>query len=261
VKVNTMGVPATPRDGAPIEITGLLASTLRWVCKMIKNQNNHFPYTYVTLNDGAQLTYAEWYDLLVKNFEEYYYIPKDSQDDHEYMIETKLVNRRGIYKDTFEGTHSFSNYQLRPNFMVAMVVAPELFAADHASTALELARTTLVAPLGVKTLDPQDWGFRGSYDNANDSDDATIAKGFNYHQGPEWGWPLGYYLRAQSIFDPNFDITKYLPPLQSHLKTATYAGLPELTHPNGAYCSDSCPTQAWSAATILDALYDVNSHS
>ena len=62
-----------------------------------------------------------------------------------------------------------------------MVVAPEIFDKQHAFGALQLAEKVLRSPLGMKTLDPQDLQYRPYYDNSNDSDDATIAKGFNYH--------------------------------------------------------------------------------
>jgi glycogen debranching enzyme len=48
VKAGTKGVPGTPRDGAPVEITGLLKSTLRWLSELC--QAGKFPF------NGVQVT-------------------------------------------------------------------------------------------------------------------------------------------------------------------------------------------------------------
>ena len=141
-----------------------------------------------------------------------------------------------------------------------MVVAPQLFDANHAWEALEVAKKHILGVLGMKTLDPDDWSYRPIYDNANDSDDAKVAHGFNYHQGPEWLWPIGYYLRARLIFAKKLGKMKEIEEetwriLTAHLKelrSSPWRGLPELTNGNGEFCRDSCRTQAWSVATVLE---------
>ncbi|KAF8584023.1 glycoside hydrolase family 133 protein [Ramaria rubella] len=276
VKAGTKGTPGTPRDGAPIEITGLLKSTLRWLNNLSTKGSFPFKGVQTNINDQYRLvTYKEWNDLIQSAFERNYYIPHDPAEDINYVVHSALVNRRGIYKDVFGSgqDHEWADYQLRPNFPIAMAVAPELFHPQHALTALKIVDKVLRSPLGMKTLDPSDLQYRGDYDNSNDSNDPSIAKGLNYHNGPEWGWPLGYFLRAYLHFDIQVEsgrlghtetlhsLHSMLRGLRDHMQNDPWRGLPELTNRDGSYCRDSCATQAWSSSTILDFLHDVHNIS
>ncbi|KAG8864449.1 hypothetical protein FRC20_010187, partial [Serendipita sp. 405] len=102
VKAGTKGKPGTPRDGAPVEITGLLKSTLRWLAQL--SHAGKFPFEGVeaTIDGKTKLvTYQEWSDLIQASFEFNYYVPADPAEDASYNVNPAVVNRRGIYKDTY----------------------------------------------------------------------------------------------------------------------------------------------------------------
>jgi glycogen debranching enzyme len=256
------------------------------------------------LSVGAFSLFSFFFFFLAENIIDFV----DPNQDHHHVIRQDYVNRRGIYKDTYGSVTGWTDYQLRPNFLVAMVVAPELFSRENAKHAVEIAEKLLAGPLGMKTLDPGDYNYRGNYDNANDGDDRSIAKGFNYHQGPvnmrtllirqaftifllllrngcgaqdffsgltfaSWGmgsWMM-YEILWQNIFSLSFLtklflvyqalLNKVRRRLQIHrrmlLEQSVWAALPELTNESGSECRDSCPSQAWSFATILDTMFDL----
>ena len=261
-KSGTKGIPATPRDGSAVELVGLCKSTVSWLEMAYKC--GKYPYAGVTVKNetlaNSLLTWSVWSEKIATNFEKCFFV-SESDNSH-------LVHKRFIYKDSFGASKSWCDYQLRPNFPIAMVYAPELFDPNKAWKALEIVQKKLLGPLGIKTLDPDDMQYRGDYENSNDSNDASVAKGFNYHQGPEWLWPVGYFLRAKLHFAVKLgpDIVKetikfiqsYIVRHHLYLDESSWCGLPELTNNNGSFCQDSCPIQAWSHATLLDLMYDLS---
>lgn len=94
--------------------------------------------------------------MIKENFETHFWIPVDRATASEKEgVEAGYIHRTGIYKDCVNSTQRYANYQLRPNFPIAMVVAPELFTPENAWTALQMAEKLLLGPLGMRTLDPE----------------------------------------------------------------------------------------------------------
>ncbi|KAF5101168.1 hypothetical protein D0Z00_001014 [Geotrichum galactomycetum] len=174
-KAGNKGFPGTPRAGAAIEITGLLKSTVRFAIELSKK--GLLKHDYVVNQHGDRVTFQAWDDKIQEAFEYAYYVPLNAEDDSQYDIDSHVVHRRGIYKDLYRSTNTYEDYQLRPNFSIAMVVAPELFVVDHAINAIAMADQILRGPVGMATLDPDDLNYRPYYRNSEDSTDFQTAKG------------------------------------------------------------------------------------
>ena len=175
---------ATPRDGSAIELVGLSRHFLDWIIKM--NEAGYYEYDGVLLNknhsDAQKLeifTWKEWALRIDENFEKYFWIDSTSND-------SPHINKREIYKDTLNSSIPWADYQLRPNFLIALCLAPQMVKPEHANKALMQCKSMLLNgenSIGIKTLDPSDYTYNGVYDNSNDSDDPKVSHGFNYHNG------------------------------------------------------------------------------
>nr|CDJ90340.1 Amylo-alpha-1 domain containing protein [Haemonchus contortus] len=262
-KAGNRGEPATPRDGAAVEIQALAYKILQSMSEWV---NAGFIDKSGVSSGDESWTWSEWAEKIKKNFEEQFYIGEEHNSEN--FVEnvepvSKYVNRKNILKDTVGSSLEFTDYQLRCNYVVALAVAPTLIDCHKAWHALDMAREHLLGPLGMKTLDPSDWAYNGDYNNNDDGLNKITAKGWNYHQGPEWVWIAGAYLRARMSVgrvlggdhwkSAQKEIQQRLGNYYRHIRESAWSSLPELTNSNGSNCGGSCLAQAWSVGCVLDA--------
>jgi glycogen debranching enzyme len=135
-KAGNRGNPTTPRDGTAVELVGLQYAVLRFLSKMSDERQIPFGSVERTSQKGKSIclkkncckilyhlyfflgvrtvwTFAEWADRIKTNFEKCFYVDQ-------YTI-GKYVNKREIYKDSFNATAPWNDFQLRCNFPIAMV--------------------------------------------------------------------------------------------------------------------------------------------
>ena len=89
------GVPATPRDGAPIELVALQYSVLTFLANL--NEQGKFAAAGV-----RQSSFKDWAQKIKEHFELMFFIDPYSKD--------RLVNRHGIYKDVVGATEKFTEF-------------------------------------------------------------------------------------------------------------------------------------------------------
>lgn len=66
------------------------------------------------------VSYASWNQQLQQAFEVAFWVSGDPQDPNEEHPD--LVHKSNIYKDSYGASSPWCDYQLRPNFTIAMVV-------------------------------------------------------------------------------------------------------------------------------------------
>jgi glycogen debranching enzyme len=101
------GHPASPRDGSAVELVGLSRATVNWLIQMI--EKDFYPY-----KEQKQIL-EDWLNKIDRNFEKEFWI-----DENNYQ--NQFINRRNIYKDTVNSSLGWTDFQLRPNFLIAAVV-------------------------------------------------------------------------------------------------------------------------------------------
>lgn len=131
-KAKNKGIPATPRYGAPIELTALLYLGVKFMDFLYKKGVSS--HQGVFLHEGRLMAYAVWKNLIKANFEKFYWIPHEIKTPSLPELEGPILDinkifRKGIYKDCYSG--SKNDYKLRPNALIALTLVPNLLTPEN----------------------------------------------------------------------------------------------------------------------------------
>jgi predicted glycogen debranching enzyme len=152
----------------------------------------------------------------------------------------------GLY-DVLDGPDG-ADPSLRPN----QIFAVSLWASPLDTTAqrrvIDSCAASLVTSYGLRSLAPQDPGYRGVYHGSVAERDGA------YHQGTVWAWLLGPWALAHyRVHHDAAAAQRFLRPIGDHLYDAGLGQVSEIFDGDPPHLPRGCPAQAWSVATILDA--------
>jgi len=119
---------------------------------------------------------------------------------------------------------------------------------EHAKRALGVVARELLTPVGLRTLGPNEPGYKGKYVGTLPELDAA------YHQGTAWPWLLGSYATALVKFSNDRNEAKKVLRNAKHMLTEYgLGGLAEVYDGDEPQSPGGCPWQAWSVAEVLRA--------
>jgi predicted glycogen debranching enzyme len=141
---------------------------------------------------------------------------------------------------------------LRPNQIFAAGGLPlTLLEPDQACRVIETVEKRLLTPMGLRSLAPDEPGYRGRCEGGVAERDGA------YHQGTVWPWLIGPFVEAwlrQRDFAPDARREadqRFLAPLRAHLGVAGIGHVSEIADGDAPHTPRGCPFQAWSLGELL----------
>jgi predicted glycogen debranching enzyme len=146
---------------------------------------------------------------------------------------------------------AWADPSVRPNAVIALAVAPDLFEPWQATAVLERAQRELITPRGLRTLSPDDRAFVGHYEGTAEERERAL------HQGTVWPFLLGFYARARLASDP--DSPEVRADIRHRIEELCDGGpvlghVPQIADGESPHRDRGCPAQAWSTAELLRVL-------
>jgi predicted glycogen debranching enzyme len=140
----------------------------------------------------------------------------------------------------------------RPNQILAIGGLPlQLLEGARARQIVDAVERRLLTPLGLRSLAPDDPGYRSRIEGGIRERDSA------YHQGTVWPWLIGPFVEAWVRVRGSTAAAKrearerFLAPLITHLDAAGLGHISEIADGDPPHTPRGCPFQAWSVGEAL----------
>jgi predicted glycogen debranching enzyme len=208
----------TPRIGKPVEVQALWLNALRIGC----------------------LFDERWAEALAQG---------------SAAFEQRFLNiERSCLYDVVDNNHQNGTVDraIRPNQIFAVGGLPfPILQGARARFVVDAVEAHLLTPVGLRSLAPEDPGYKGHYQGGVRERDGA------YHQGTVWPWLMGPFIEAWlRVHDDTREAkqqarTQFLAPMLSALDPFGSGQLPEIADGDSPHTPRGCPFQAWSVGEAL----------
>ncbi len=151
------------------------------------------------------------------------------------------------------GDGGWTDAAVRPNALMALALAPELFEDWQATAIVTRARQELLTPRGLRTLSPNDSRYQGYHEGGLEQREGSA------HQGTVWPHLLGYFVRASRRLAPDdLALRQELIELVEGAAEESLALLhvAEMADGDAPHRPRACPAQSTAVAQLLSVLVD-----
>ena len=210
----------TPRMGKPVEIQALWYNALRIFARLLELNGQSRDANIVNVSaEKARKSFGErfWY-----------------------------TEGRYLYDVIDENNNPDAT--LRPNQLLAMSLPYPIFDDERSTDILQIIKSKLYTPVGLRSLSPDDKRYVGHYGGDPFKRDSC------YHQGAVWSWLLGPYIEAWLKLK-NETALKYskevIGAFAYHLNEACIGSVSEIFDGDVPHAPRGCVAQAWGVAEVL----------
>ncbi len=153
---------------------------------------------------------------------------------------------RGYLYDVIDGP-SGNDDACRPNQILAISLPHAILAEDRWRPVVDIVRTQLLTPVGLRSLAPGHPDYRSQYYGDLRARDAA------YHQGTVWAWLVGPFIDAWLKVAPDEKVEAHemLKGFEPHLNEACVGSISEVFDAVVPFTPRGCIAQAWSVAEVL----------